>query len=164
MAGSGAAGVRGSGNQSRDDQPHQENAGHPEEHLGHNLVLAVLLAAHSWWRTAVTEVEGGSKQAEGKGTNSKRHVKASVSEAKRCERPRVTFWFRSLSRWSRWQFLPGVLFGATPAVQGDHLVSADAGLAHWTHLAIRPCLQPLVQARPAEQVAAETDHSILGCV
>lgn len=142
--------LRHSGNQSRDDQPHQENAGHPEEHLGHDLVLAMLLAAHGWRRTAITKVEGGSKQAKGKGTDSKRHVKASVSKAKRCEGPRVTFWLRSLSRWSRRQFLPGVLFGATPAIKGYHLISADACLAHWANLAVGPCLQPLMQARPAE--------------
>lgn len=39
---------------------------------------------------------------------------------------------------------PGVLLpSAAPAVEGDDLVSADAGFANWTHLSVRSGLQPL---------------------
>lgn len=156
--------VAGGDSRSRNDEPDQEDAGHPEEHLGHYLVLSVLLAAHGRWRAAIAEVECGRKQAEGKGTDPKRHVEASVSKAKGREGPRMTLRFRSLSRWPRGQFFPGVLLGASAAVQGDHLVPADARLAHGAHLAVGPRLQPLVQAGPAEQVSTQADHGVLGRV
>lgn len=124
----------------------------------------MLLATHSWGRAAIPEVECGSKQAKGKGTDPKRHVEASVSKAKGREGPRMTFRFRSLSRWPRRQFFPRVLFGASPAVKGDHFVPADARLADGAHLAVGPGLQPLVQAGPTKQVPAQADHSILGRV
>lgn len=156
--------VAGGDSQSRNDEPDQENAGHPEEHLGHYLVLSVFLAAHGWGRAAISKVERGRKQAKRKGTDPKRHVEASVSKAKGREGPRMTFGFRSLSRWPRGQFFPGVLLGAAPAVQGDHFVPADARLAHGAHLAVGPRLQPLVQAGPAKQVSTQADHSVLGRV
>ena len=39
---------------------------------------------------------------------------------------------------------PGVLLpSAAPAIEGDHLVAADASFANWTHLSVRSRLQPL---------------------
>lgn len=46
---------------------------------------------------------------------------------------------------------PGVLLGASPAVQGDHLVPADASLADRAYLPVGPRLQPLVQAGPTRE-------------
>lgn len=59
--------------------------------------------------------------------------------------------------------LPRILLVlAVSPVQWNHLVFADGRLAHGAQLARRSRLQPLVQARPAEQMAAHADHGVLG--
>lgn len=70
---------------SRNDQPHQEDAGYPEEHLGDYLVLTMLLATHGWGWASIADIECGGKQSEREGTNPKGHVEAIVSKAKRGE-------------------------------------------------------------------------------
>lgn len=76
----------------------------------------------------------------------------------------MTLGVRSLSGWSWRQFVPGVLLGASPPVQGYHLVPADAGLADGAYLPVGPRLQPLVQAGPTEQVPAEAHNGVFGRV
>ena len=52
------------------------------------------------------------------------------------------------------------LIRVPPAVERDDLLLADARLADGADLAVGPRLQPLVQARPAEEVAAHRDHRV----
>jgi hypothetical protein len=55
--------------------------------------------------------------------------------------------------WSGW--------GATTAVQRDELALLDDGLADGALLGVRVDVEPLVEAGPAEEVAAEGDHGVL---
>lgn len=146
------------------DQPNQEQAGNPEEDLRNKLILAMLFTTYSWGWTSITKVERGCKQSKWEGTNSERHVESSIAKSKRWKGPSIVLWFRSLSRWARGQLVSWVLFRSTSAIQRNHLVSTNSSLAYWAHLSVGSCLQPLVQAGPAEQVTTEADNSILGCV
>jgi len=51
--------------------------------------------------------------------------------------------------------------GATTAVEGDELPLLDDGLADGALLGVRVDVEPLVEAGPAEEVAAEGDHGVL---
>jgi hypothetical protein len=51
--------------------------------------------------------------------------------------------------------------GATAAVEGDELPLLDDGLADGALLGVRVDVEPLVEAGPAEEVAAEGDHGVL---
>ena len=50
---------------------------------------------------------------------------------------------------------------AATAVEGDELPLLNEGLADGALLGVRVDVEPLVEAGPAEEVAAESDHGIL---
>ena len=60
--------------------------------------------------------------------------------------------------------MEGYLIGVAPPVKRDDLLLADAGLADGADLAVGPRLQPLVEAGPAEEVAAQRYDGVPGHV
>lgn len=109
------------------------------------------------------EIKRRRQVPERKGANAKGHVESSVHQSESLES--TLFRFCALSSWPRRYFSPGILLIRTaPAVQRNHFILANRCLAHGTQLSAWTCLQPLVQARPAEQVATHAHHGILGRV
>jgi len=117
-------------------------------------------AAGRGTRSWVSKIKGRREKTERESSNPKRHVKTRIAKSKSRESGTV-FRLRSLSSRSGRHLLPGILLLCTAtAVQRHHLFLAYGSLAHWAHLPTRSCFQPLVQAWPAEQVAAHTDDGI----
>lgn len=56
----------------------------------------------------------------------------------------------------------GIGGGLAAAVEGDELLLLEAGLADGALAGVRVDVEPLVEARPAEEVAAEGDDGVLG--
>lgn len=148
-------------------QPEEEEDGHEEEEGVLPVVVAVVEVTVALVITCilicsvkgVVGVEHCGEEAEGESTDAKRHVKAGVTETLKW--PASTLRLCSLSLRPRWSFQPGVLLaGAPPSIKWDDFLSADSSFAHRTLLSAGPCLQPLMKAGPAEQVAAHTDDSV----
>jgi hypothetical protein len=113
----------------------------------------------------VSEIERRREKAERESPYAERHVEpvvAAESEAWKCG---TRFRLCTLTcRARRYFFARVLLLSATPTVQRNHFFFADCRFAHWTDLAVRSCFQPLVKARPAEQMTAHTDDCIPRCV
>lgn len=57
-----------------------------------------------------------------------------------------------------------LLARAVASIERNHFILINGRLANWAQLAIGACQQPLMQAGPAEEMAAHADYRILGCV
>lgn len=146
-------------------QPKHNHQSNKQEESRQKLFVHVLRCPRSRWRrSAIIDVKSCCKNTKWKGTDSKRHLETPISKAKPLEATTV-FWLRPLPLWSRRRSFSGVLLTcASPSIQGDYFVSADACFTHWTHLSVGSGLQPLMQARPTEEVSTQADDCILSRV
>lgn len=106
----------------------------------------------------VAKVERRREEAKRKGPDAERHVEATVAgEALKALR---LLRFGALAGRSRRDRFSWILLAATPAVQWNDLFLADGRLAYRTRVPV--AVHPLVNAGPAEQVAAHADDRVLG--
>lgn len=148
----------------REKKPRDEDDGEPKEYLRKELLFEVLRSSHRRrTRSGLAQIESGREETEGKRTDSERQMETVITQSESIEEGTIRF--GPLSGRSRRGILPGILLvTAAPAVEWNNFLPAYRSLAHGTDLSGRCCLQPLVQTRPAEEMSAHADHSILSCV
>lgn len=148
-----------------DQEPEHDHQGYKQEEARQELLIHVLgCPRDSRRRPSIIYVKCCGKYPKWKCSNSKRHLKATISKSKSLKSPSI-FWLWPLALRTRRSLLSGILLpGAAPAIEWDDLVPADSSFANWTHLSVRSGLQPLMQTRPTEEMATQADDSVLGCV
>lgn len=126
-------------------EPEHDHQGHKQEKARQELFIHILgCPRDSWRRPPIIYVKCCGKYPKRKCSNSKRHLEATISKSKSLKSPSILrLW--SLALRTRRGLLSGVLLpSASPAIERDDLVSADASFTNWTHLSIRSGLQPLM--------------------